>query len=251
MSRAAGKRRVAKESMSADEKRLTIAIDGPAGVGKSTVAQLVAKALGYTYIDTGAMYRAVTFLVLRRKVNTEDDLAVAALAKEARIEQRYNPAGRIKLRTFLNGREVTREIRTRRVSNYVSRVSAIPGVRMEMVKLQRRLLEGGGVVIEGRDMGTTVAPDADVKVFLVASVTERARRRQGDLAEAGYQVPLETLRMEIARRDHADSTRTESPLAAARDATIIDTSTLSAEEVAEEILKRCRAKGAGRIYRRA
>lgn len=234
------------DSNKTDNDRLVVAIDGPAGVGKSTVAQMVAAELDYTYIDTGAMYRAVTFKALRKKVNTEDDAAIACLAREARIEERYNPTGRVPLRTFLDGREVTREIRTRRVSHYVSRVSANPGVRVEMVKLQKRLIEGGGVVVEGRDMGTIVAPDADVKIFLTASVAERARRRRGDLLEAGIDVPLETLRNEITRRDHADSTRTESPLVMARDALRIDTTGMNAEEVAAEIIKRCREKEKGR-----
>lgn len=233
------------DSDNAGSDRLVVAIDGPAGVGKSTVAQMVAAELSYAYIDTGAMYRAVTFKALRKKVNTEDDHAVAGLAREALIEERYNPTGRVKLRTFLDGREVTREIRTPRVSNYVSRVSANPGVRTELVKLQRRLLKGGGVVIEGRDMGTIVAPDADIKIFLTASVSERARRRHGDLLEAGIDIPLETLRNEIARRDHADSTRKESPLSMARDALRIDTTGMNAEEVAAEIVKRCRKKEKG------
>ncbi len=228
------------------EARLIIAIDGPAGVGKSTVAQMVAEELGYTYIDTGAMYRAVTLKALRRKINTEDPTALTDLAKAVHIEQRYNPHGRVKLRTFLDGQEVTRGIRTPRVSNYVSRVSAVPGVRKEMVRLQRSLLESGGAVIEGRDMGTVVAPDAEVKIFLTASVSERARRRQGDLAADGYQVAVETLRSEIARRDHLDSTRKESPLAMARDAVVIDTSELSADEVAGRILELCSRKRRGR-----
>ncbi|MCL4368227.1 MAG: (d)CMP kinase, partial [Actinobacteria bacterium] len=172
--------------------------------------------------------------------------ALTDLAKAVHLEQRYNPQGRVKLRTFLDGQEVTRGIRTPRVSNYVSRVSAVPGVRKEMVRLQRALLEGGGAVIEGRDMGTVVAPNADVKIFLTASVSERARRRQGDLAADGYEVTMETLRSEIARRDHLDSTRKESPLAMARDAVAIDTSELTAFEVAERILELCREKGRGR-----
>ncbi len=222
------------------DKKLIVAIDGPAGVGKSTVAQMVAEALGYSYIDTGAMYRAVTLKALRRKVNTEDAAALTDLARAVRIEQRYSPHSRVKLRTFLDGQEVTRQIRTPRVSNYVSRVSAVPGVRKEMVKLQRGLLADGGAVIEGRDMGTVVAPDADVKVFLTASVAERARRRQGDLAADGYEVTMETLRSEIARRDHLDSTRKESPLAMARDAVAIDTTELNAADVAERVLELCR-----------
>ncbi len=225
-----------------DEKKLVIAIDGPAGVGKSTVAQIVSEKLGYSYIDTGAMYRAITLKALRRKVNTEDDAALTALAKSVHIEERYNPTGRVKLRIFLDGQEVTRPIRTPRVSNFVSRVSAVPGVRKEMVKLQRSLLAEGGVVIEGRDMGTVVAPDADLKVFLTASVAERARRRQGDLASDGYRTTLETLRGEIARRDHADSTRTTSPLTMARDAVPIDTSALTAAEVAGRIIEMCSRK---------
>ncbi len=232
--------------MPSSKDRLVVAIDGPAGVGKSTVAQMVAAELGYACIDTGAMYRAITFKALEKKVSAEDDAAVASLAREAHVEQEYNPTSQVKLRTFLDGREVTREIRSRRVSSYVSRVSAIPALRVEMVKLQRRFLGGGGIVIEGRDMGTVVAPDADVKVFLAASVTERTRRRHGDLVEAGYNIPLETLRNEITRRDHADSTRTESPLAMARDAVLIDTTTMSAQQVAAEIIKLCRKKGRGR-----
>ncbi|MHB8781565.1 MAG: (d)CMP kinase [Candidatus Geothermincolia bacterium] len=226
-----------------------IAIDGPAGVGKSTVARSVANSLGLSYIDTGAMYRAATLAALRAGVDTGDDAAVAELAHQAKIELRYSGDDGLEVRTFLDGEDVSDDIRTPLVSSHVSQVAANPAVRRVMVGLQRELINRGGAVVEGRDVGTIVAPDADVKIFLTASVPERARRRLQDLERAGHDVTLEQLERDIARRDHLDSSRSDSPLKQAADAIVIDTTEKTAEQVTEEIVRAVRrrwdTKGAG------
>ncbi|MFO7173328.1 MAG: (d)CMP kinase [Bacillota bacterium] len=216
---------------------LTIAIDGPAGAGKSTVARQVAERLGYLYVDTGAMYRALTLKALRLRVPLDDADALTALAATTAIRLERGEEGN---RVFLDGEDVTAAIRDPEVSRHVSTVAAVPGVRERLVQLQREMARGGGVVMDGRDIGTHVLPDADRKFFLTATVEERARRRQAELARAGYQVDLESVKAEIERRDLLDSTRDHSPLTQAPDAIAIDTTGLPVAEVVNRILEYCR-----------
>ena len=208
---------------------LRVAIDGPAGAGKSTVARRVADALNYTYVDTGAMYRALAWAVLDTKTDAQDADAVGALAE--RLDVRLEPG-----RVFAEGREITGEIRTPEISSLTSPLSALPRVRIRMVALQQAMAQRGGVVMEGRDIGTIVLPDAEVKVFLTASPAERVRRRQEELAARGVPVQTEQLAQEIAERDARDASRDVAPMRPASDAVVLDSDTLSVEEVVERIL---------------
>ena len=212
-----------------------VAIDGPSGAGKSTVARGVATALGLAVLDTGAMYRAVTFAALDRDVPLADETACATLAEDLDIE--------VNDRIRVDGCDVTVEIRGPEVTTAVSVVSAHPAVRRELVRRQREwvALHGGGVV-EGRDIGTVVFPDAPVKVFLTASDDERARRRQHDEEGASRAVGLEQVRESLTVRDRLDSTRTTSPLQQAEDALVIDTTTMTADEAIAQVV--ARAEGA-------
>jgi CMP/dCMP kinase len=214
--------------------RFVVAIDGPAGAGKSTVAKGVARALGLAHLDTGAMYRAITAKALRRAVDIDDEPALARLARQTEIK--FAPG-----EMMVDGEPVGREIRTPRVSGAVSAVSAHPGVRRELVKIQRQILEAGDVVAEGRDIGTVVFPRAPVKIFLTASIDERARRRHKELSRAGHPVSLASLKREIARRDALDSTRKASPLVPAADAVILDSTSKSVRQVIAEICRLARA----------
>jgi cytidylate kinase len=214
-------------------KKLVIAIDGPAASGKSTTARLVAGRLGYLHVDTGAMYRAMTLKVLAAGISPDDSGEVGRLADTTGITISVTGSGNAVL---LDGVDVTEKIRTPEVTRAVSQVSSIPAVRKLMVSEQRRLAAGGGVVLEGRDIGTVVLPDADVKVFLVADVTERARRRQKELLENNVEVVLDELVSEIRERDRKDSSRDLSPLRRADDAVEVDTSGLTVEGQVEKIL---------------
>jgi len=216
------------------EQRLVIAIDGPAASGKSTTARYLADRLGYTYIDTGAMYRAVTCAVLDAGIDPADRERVEALARELRIELRREADGT--LHTYLNGVDVSREIRTTEVTAHVSQVSSYSGVRTPVVDQQRKMGESGGVVLDGRDIGTVVFPNADVKVFMVADLGARAERRKAELDRVGPGVPLDALMSDIAERDRFDSTRDLSPLKRADDAVLIDTSGLTIEQQVEAVL---------------
>ncbi|MFS8523947.1 MAG: (d)CMP kinase [Limnochordales bacterium] len=219
-----------------NEKRqgLVIAVDGPAGAGKSTVARRVAAALNYLYIDTGAMYRAIALAVLEEGVGPDDGAAVERLARGLDVELVPSAAGN---RVLLEGRDVTERIRAPEVSAAVSQVAALPGVRRRMVQLQRRLAAGGGVVMDGRDIGTVVFPDADVKVFLTASAEERARRRWLELRAAGHAPSLDDIRANIESRDRLDSTRDVAPLRKAEDAVEIDTTDKTVDEVVDQVLE--------------
>jgi CMP/dCMP kinase len=209
-----------------------VAIDGPAGAGKSTVARAVAHRLGVAYLDTGAMYRAVTWLALRDGVPVSDGEALAALARDNPIGIEPTDDGD---RVQVAGRDVTDEIRMPEVAAAVSEVSAHQGVRDEVVAAQRALLAQGSWVSDGRDVGSVVCPHADVKVFLTASLEERARRRRADLVRRGVEVDLERVLEDVRRRDRLDSTRAVSPLRVAEGAIVIDSSELEADAVADLI----------------
>lgn len=215
-------------------KKIKIAIDGPAASGKSTTARLVAKKLGYLYIDSGAMYRAVTLKALREGIPTTDDAALAKIAGQAKIEFTKNGD---ELRVLLDNEDVTEAIRTPEIAKHISPVAANPKVREILVARQQELGKAGGVVMDGRDIGTVVFPDAELKVYMKASAEERARRRVNELKERGIQADYQKVLQEIKRRDKADSTRRHGPLRAAADAIIIDTTHLTIDEQVEKIYR--------------
>ena len=220
-------------------KKLVVAIDGPAGAGKSTVAKLAAKELGYTYIDTGAMYRAVAWKTLQQKADVTDAL-ILDVVRDIDVRLAYQDGV---TQVFVDGQDITGEIRTPEVSHIVSQVAALGPVREKMVDLQRRMATEGGVLMDGRDIATHVLPDADVKIFLTASIEERAQRRWKEMKEKGYDMSLEELQKDIAARDKADSEREISPLVQADDATLLDTTGLSIDEVVARILAMCSEAG--------
>ena len=209
--------------------KCVIAIDGPAGAGKSTVAKLVAEKLGYTYIDTGAMYRAVAWKTLQHSKEATDEDILRAV-QDIDVQLTCTESG---TRVTVDNTDVTREIRTPEVTHIVSRVAALGPVREKMVELQRAMAADGAVVMDGRDIGT----NADVKIFLTASVEERARRRYDEMKEKGYAVDFAELKQEIAARDKQDSERAISPLRQAADAVLLDSTTLTIDEVAARIMK--------------
>lgn len=213
-------------------KKIVVAIDGPAGAGKSTIAKLVAEKLGYAYIDTGAMYRSVAWKFLQTG-KVFDEAYISELAKTMVIE--FKPEANIN-RVFVDGVEVTGAIRSAEVTANVSRVAAIGDVREAMVEQQRRMGEAGGVLMDGRDIGTVVFPHAQLKIFLTASVEERAMRRYKELVAKGEQVDLAQLQKDIASRDKQDSERDISPLCQAEDALLLDTSNMNIQQVTDKIL---------------
>jgi cytidylate kinase len=215
--------------------KINIAIDGPAGSGKSTVARGVARALGYAYVDTGAMYRAVTLLAMEKNVSLDHYEALTQLAKLAKIDIINNSAGNVTV--LLNGTDVSEAIRTPEVTKRVSDVAKVPGVRAVLVATQKKMALTGGVVMEGRDIGTVVLTDAPFKFYIVASARERAARRSGDLQRMGFKVDIDELAEEIRRRDSIDSSREVDPLKPAGDAVIIDSTGMTAEEVIAVIVK--------------
>ncbi|USS92749.1 (d)CMP kinase [Fructilactobacillus ixorae] len=218
---------------------LQVAIDGPASAGKSTVAKIVARKFAYVYVDTGAMYRTVTLRALQAHVDLTNEAEVLAVLQQTKIT--FTPGDPVQ-HVFANQDEVTEEIRSETVTNHVSTVSALPAIRAALVKRQQELAKAGGIVMDGRDIGTTVLPHAAVKVFLVASVKERAERRYLENQAKGITTSLKTLQQEIAERDYKDSHRAVSPLRKAPDATEIDTTALSIAEVVERIADLIRQK---------
>lgn len=216
-----------------------IAIDGPMGSGKSTVARGVAQRLGYRYINTGSMYRAVAREALRRGISPQDAEGLGEIARGLAMEFRDTPDGQ---RLIVHGEDVTEALTDPEVSEAASLVSAHPPVREALVARQRRLGAVGGVVMEGRDIGTVVFPDAEVKVFLNASLQERARRRYEELRRKGVEVQFEELRVAEEARDRRDRERAHSPLRVAEDAVVVDTTGKSADEVVEEVLAVCRSR---------
>ncbi len=217
-------------------RRPLIAIDGPAGAGKSTVARAVAAQLQLLYLDTGAMYRAITWLALQKGIPLDDAEQLTRLAAETHLSLQSGTSPTEPTRIWANGEELTHVIRSPEVTRWVSQVSAVPGVRQELVKRQRLIGRDGGAVLEGRDIGTHVFPDAELKVFLTASVQERAQRRQHQLEAQGQRVTLEELTEQIQQRDRYDSERPISPLRPAPDAILINTDHMSQSEVEDKIV---------------
>ena len=218
---------------------MIIAIDGPAGSGKSTTTRLLAKQLGYAYIDTGAFYRALTLKVLESGVSPEDAAGILQLAEATQIElQSHEDKNRI----WLDGREVTNMIREPRVTNAVAPIAANPQVRALMVEKQRAIGRNGGVVMEGRDIGTVVFPDADLKIFMQASLEARARRRQEELAAMGITRDFATLKVEIAERDEKDTSRKHAPLLRAADAVLLDTTQMTIDQQVDFIVRELEKK---------
>ncbi|ORW70188.1 (d)CMP kinase [Mycobacterium saskatchewanense] len=213
---------------------VVVAIDGPAGTGKSSVSRGLARALDARYLDTGAMYRMVTLAVLRAGVDPTDAEAVASVAAAARMSVDYDPAGD---RYYLDNEDVSVEIRGDEVTRAVSAVSSVPAVRKRLVALQRAMAEGNdSVVVEGRDIGTVVLPDAPVKIFLTASAETRARRRNDQNVATGLADDYDAVLADVRRRDHLDSTRAVSPLRAAPDAVVLDTSDMTETQVIAHVL---------------
>ncbi|QDX93758.1 (d)CMP kinase [Brevibacterium sp. JNUCC-42] len=216
---------------------MNIAIDGPAGAGKSTVAQLVAATLQYVYIDTGAMYRALAWAVLKSNTAIEDQESVVSLLQQAKIELKRTEEGQ---RVCWDHEDITHQIRTQEVSNYASVVASYPAVRATMLTLQREMAQQGNVVMDGRDIGTHVLPEAEVKVFLTASIEERAARRFGDLVAKGEHPDITELQKEIAERDKRDRERETAPLKQAENAILLDTTGMPLDEVVSKILALCK-----------
>ena len=206
-----------------------LAIDGPAASGKSTISARLAKELGWNHIDTGSMYRAVTLVALEKKVDLEDENSYSFI-KDLTIKYENE-------KIYIDGRDVTKAIREPIVNENVSLVSSFPSVRKELVALQQRAASHGNVIVDGRDIGTVVLPDADLKIFLIASVDERSRRRYLDFLNSGKEVDVNKVRDDLQIRDQKDSTRKESPLIKASDAILLDTTDMSIEQTIEVIIK--------------
>jgi CMP/dCMP kinase len=211
-------------------RRLILAIDGPSGAGKGTVARAVAAELGYRHVDSGAMYRAIGWKSVRDGLRLDDEQAVARLASHSRIDLSGT-------RVAIDGIDVTREIRTPDIDRAAASVARLPGVRAILVARQRELGKGGGIVMEGRDIGTVVFPQADAKIYLDASPSERARRRASDPAHSGGSAVVDDVATALTARDELDRTRQSSPLYAAPDAAIIDTTGKSVTDVVQEVMR--------------
>ena len=216
---------------------MNVAIDGPAGAGKSTIAKLCAKKMDLIYVDTGAMYRAVALYLLESGIDVNDRSAVAEKCKGAVVDIKYEDGIQ---NVYLNGTNVTGRLREEAVGNTASVTSAVPEVRAQIFSLQRGLAERGGVIIDGRDIGTVVMPDADVKIYLTASSEVRAKRRVLELEAKGEHPDFDEIKKDIEDRDNRDMTREISPLKQADDAILVDTSDMSIEEVVEKISSLCK-----------
>ena len=214
-----------------------VAIDGPAGAGKSTIAKLVAKKKGYIYVDTGAMYRGLAIHFLKKKADPEDRQAVAEACRDAEVTIGYEDGVQ---QIYLNGENVTGMLRTEEVGNMASKTSAIPEVREKLLELQRSLAREKDVIMDGRDIGTNILPNADVKIYLTASVETRARRRYDELKEKGTDCSLDEIARDIRERDERDMSREIAPLKKAEDAILVDSSDMTIQQVVDEICGYCR-----------
>lgn len=214
-----------------------VAIDGPAGAGKSTIAKLVAKKKGYIYVDTGAMYRGLAIHFLKKKADPEDRQAVAEACRDAEVTIGYEDGVQ---QIYLNGENVTGMLRTEEVGNMASKTSAIPEVREKLLELQRSLAREKDVIMDGRDIGTNILPNADVKIYLTASVETRARRRYDELKEKATDCSLDEIARDIRERDERDMTREIAPLKKAEDAILVDSSDMTIQQVVDEICGYCR-----------
>ena len=214
-----------------------VAIDGPAGAGKSTIAKLVAKKKGYIYVDTGAMYRGLAIHFLKKKADPEDRQAVAEACRDAEVTIGYEDGVQ---QIYLNGENVTGMLSTEEVGNMASKTSAIPEVREKLLELQRSLAREKDVIMDGRDIGTNILPNADVKIYLTASVETRARRRYDELKEKGTDCSLDEIARDIRERDERDMTREIAPLKKAEDAILVDSSDMTIQQVVDEICGYCR-----------
>ena len=221
-------------------KNISIAIDGPSGAGKSTLARSAAAELGYLYVDTGAIYRTIGYYAHANHIDPKDEQAVASALPQVRVELTYGDDGLQHM--LLNGQDVTKEIRLPEISLCASAVSAHPGVRAFLLEMQRELARTHNVIMEGRDIGTVVLPDADVQIFLTASSGARARRRMLELEQRGTPEPYEKILKEIEQRDWDDSHRATAPLRQAEDAVLLDTTELNFEESREALLKLIRER---------
>ncbi|MDY6849297.1 MAG: (d)CMP kinase [Geoalkalibacter sp.] len=217
-----------------------VAIDGPSGAGKSTISRMLARRLNFTHIDTGAMYRCIALATLRRGIDPGDEAALAELCEQVRIDFMRRDGQQ---RVILDGEDVSGEIRTPAVSLLTSRVSSVAAVRDKMVAMQREMGREGGVVLEGRDIGSVVFPDAGIKFFLTASAQERGARRYRELREQGHEVDLRQTIEEVVSRDEADSSRQHSPLTQAEDAILVDSTDMTIEQVVEMMARRVRSLG--------
>ena len=213
-----------------------IAIDGPAGAGKSTIAKLAASELSYIYVDTGAMYRAIGLYVYRKHVPEEDTNAIGETAKETEVSIHYIDGER---HVYLNGEDVSEEIRKEHIGHMASVVGAVPDVREHLLSLQRQIAQENDIIMDGRDIGTHVLPDADVKIYLTASVEIRAKRRYKELVEKGVQCDLKEIEKDIEERDYRDMTRKIAPLKKAEDAILVDSSDMTLKEVVNTISRYC------------
>ena len=214
-----------------------VAIDGPAGAGKSTIAKLVSKEKGYIYVDTGAMYRALAIHFLKKGIAPENTEKVIEACRDADVSIRYEDGAQ---QVYLNGENVTGMLRTEEVGNMASKTSAVPEVREKLLELQRTLAKENDVIMDGRDIGTNILPDADVKIYLTASVETRAKRRYDELKEKGEDCDLDQIAQDIKERDERDMSRETAPLKKADDAILVDSSHMSIPEVVSEICSHCR-----------
>jgi cytidylate kinase len=215
---------------------MNVAIDGPAGAGKSTIAKAIAKKLGYVYVDTGAMYRAMALYFLRSNISKDDEAKISSVVDDISVSIKYEDGAQ---HVILNGEDVTGLIRTEEVGNMASATSVYGPVRTKLVALQQELAKTTDVIMDGRDIGTVVLPNADVKVFLTASVECRAKRRYDELVGKGLEADFDKIAKDIEERDYRDSHREISPLKQAEDATLVDSSDMTIDEVVDAIIKLC------------